>query len=179
MALLKTIRQPVLEQIKQQIEAKVPPAIKRDFLAVVVTGMRLIYDPKTNPIAVKYLDEALQKYEAPMAVAMAALHVVAVVARESKGKIRVDAAIYAAMVFMVYIWEFVQAKQRSEVTPQMVSASTRVLVPSVLRLFGITNEQLAKGIEAARQTGAAAPPSPQPGPPPVPQPAAQTGQPEA
>ena len=151
MSLLKTIKAPLLEQLKRDIEAKVPPEQKRDFLAIVVAGLKLMYDPRAHEVAVKDLDAALKKYPLPMAVAIGTLQVLAVVARESRGTIQVAPAISAAMVLMAYVWEFVQVQRQVQVTPAMVSTSSRVVVACTLQFFGIDKDKLAQGVELARR----------------------------
>lgn len=172
---LRRNQHPLLQRIKTEVDQAVPATLKRDYLAIVVTGLKLIGSEQTHNMAVKQLQMLLSRLPPAQAVATATVAILVVVARESRGRFQVPAAIYAAVVLSTYVWEFVPKLRGVEITEQLVAASTPLVVVGTLKLFGISKEQLAQGIDASRSqggqplsgNGAATPPAsatPAPGP---------------
>jgi len=157
--MIQQIKDPLLQKIKAGIEAKVPEDMKRDYLAIIVAGMKIMFSPETHQIAVRALTEAAQSRSLPHAVALGTVTLMNMIYQESKGQMSIPASFPAAVVLMLYAFEFVEKMQPITITPQMIADATKVVTLGLMKLFGITQEKLAEGLDYARQQQGAAPPA--------------------
>lgn len=165
---VRPVADPILAKIKRDVEAKLPPTLKDGYDRIIVAGLKIMFSPETHAMALRALQEAIQRRDISSGVALSTVTLIGMVYKASQGKMSIAAAFPAAIVLMCYVFEFLEGAQKITITPPLVAKTTSAVTQGVLKLFGITQQQFAQGIEESRKQ-ASAPVSPSsPVPPSVP-----------
>lgn len=158
------LRDPLLQSIRAQIEAKLDPAIKHAYLSIVVSGLKLMFSDETHQLMLQDIEEIKRRGYDARALADATLGLLSIIHRESAGKASWDAMFPAGIVLMCYTLEWMERTQRVRVTKELVAAATKALLVVYLKMTGLTQEQIAQAVrQGALKPGTAAPPTPQAG----------------
>ncbi len=148
-----SIDDPILQQIERGIEEKVPPELKKQYLAVVVAGMRIMYGEETSHMIDEQLqasDDIVKNVSEGIAKLMMLIH------SESKGKMSIPAAALAALSLMAQALDYAEKKFGIEVTPEIAAEATKATSMEVLKVFGIDQAQIDEHIAKGQQQGAGA-----------------------
>ncbi|MDO8547877.1 MAG: hypothetical protein Q7R68_11040 [Nitrospirales bacterium] len=165
----KAIQDPILRQIKSGIEAKIPADMKRDYLAVVTAGLKLMYSDETHHFMQEFLDGVKAKGEDPKAIAQGIVKLATVIQNESKRPEIIPAIFPAALVLMCYALEDLEKAHGVDFSKEQVSEITKLVMFQLMKVYKIDPKQIHQAV----QTGV-----PKPGQEPVAQePAAPTAPP--
>ena len=177
--LLQTLTDPLLKSTMKQIDAAIPPELKRDYLAIVTAGLSMMYNRKTHPLMVEYLDQVKQAQYNPTMIAHGVVKMLSIIHRESKGQINVGVAPAAALVLLLYVLEYMEKTQGFDATKEVLAETSMQVMAGLNTLFGMTDKKIHEAVKrgsgpeaASASPGQSVPPGPQsaaPGPtaPPV------------
>lgn len=150
--MIQGVSDPILKELRDKIEAKIPANLKDDYLRIVVAGTKIIVSEQTHQMAVKAFQEALKKIGDPVkAVANSTLTLISIIYRESRGKMSFPAATPAAVVLMCHVFELAEKMGLVQITPEIVGQGVKLVGAGVLKLFGVTTDQLTQAVNAGRQ----------------------------
>ena len=150
LGMIQPLSDPLLQQIKDGIEAILPPDLKDAYLRIIVAGLKIMFSPQTHQEAVNALTQASKQHGPYQAVALGIVTLLSIILRESKGKMSFLASTPAGIVLLCYAFEFVEKQQHLTLTPQIFADATHVVTLGVMKLFGITQEMLAEGVDYAK-----------------------------
>ena len=143
---------PIINQIEQGIEAKVPPEMKKAYMAVVVAGMKVMFDPKTS----KFIAERLGASDDIVNnVATGIADLIMLIYNESKRTMSIPAAMLAAITLMCKALDYAEKTMGVKVDSQMAAACTKATTTACMNKFGITQDKIDQAI--AQQGGNAQP----------------------
>lgn len=150
------LKNPLLQQVEDGIEAKVTPQTKQMYLSIVVATMKLAFDAKTHPRLVQGL-----KYSPDMTknISMICAGMIGTVFSESKQKpeVFVPGAMLAAMTLMCQILQFAEQSRMIEITPEVVADCTAATTQAVLAKFGIDKAKMKQAVDAGKSKQGAQP----------------------
>jgi hypothetical protein len=151
MAVLQDIKDPTLDRTVAELEANMEPKMKAGYQQIVVAGMKLLFDGKTHHLLQNKLKEAKSSKNFGLGIVKGTAELMAVLYQASKQKMFVPAIVPASVTLMCHILDYAEHAGMIKVTPQLVAEATRVLVPTVLKTFGINRETVATGVDALRE----------------------------
>ena len=147
-----SLKDPILQKIERGIEAKVPPEMKKDYLAVVVAGMRIMYSEETAHL----IDDQLKSStDIVKNVSEGIAKLIGMISNESKGSMSQPAAALASISLMAQALDYAERKYGTTITPEIAAACTKATATAVLGVFNIgqdqVDQQIAKGRSGAPQ----------------------------
>ena len=175
--LLQTLTDPLLKSTMKQIDAAIPPEMKRDYLAIVTAGLSMMYNSKTHPLMAEYLEQVKKAQYNPTMIAHGVVKMLSVIHRESKGQMNVGVAPAAALVLLLYVLEYMEKTQGFDATKEVLAETSMQVMAGLNTLFGMTDQKIHEAVKrgsgpeaASASPGQSVPPqSAAPGPtaPPV------------
>lgn len=138
------ISDPILQKIQKQIEAKVPPDLKKDYLAVVVAGMKVMFSPETSNLLMDRLkasDDVVKNVSSGIADLLALLY------QESGQKMSVPAAMFAAIVLMCQALDVAEKTMGIQITPDMAAACAEATAKASMAKFGIDDQKVQQTLQ--------------------------------
>jgi len=146
------VSDPLLKKIEAGIEAKVPPELKKEYLKVIVSGMKIMYDEKTSEQMIKMINEG---NDVTGNIARGIALLVGMIYQQSGKKMSIPAGCMAAIVLMTQALEFASKTKGIEITPDLVAECTQKTSRAVMAKFGIGQEQIDMATKAgqAKQGG--------------------------
>ena len=175
--LLSSIKNALLAQTAQQVEATVKPELKQDYLAVIVSGMKIMFSPDLcRKEVLRFLNSIKGPHDVPRYIGHGIVKLISIILKESQRKADLADPIYAAsipaaIVLMCYALEFVD--KRMPITNDLIAKTTTAVTKGLYTLYGITPEMVQKAVASRGQSGAMPPGPPTAGtaggpPPPSP-----------
>lgn len=150
MATQTKVENPILRDTILGIEGKLSAPQKEQYLPIVVAGMKLLYDDSTQGVIKDYLKRSKSlKHSAVQGT----LKMISIIYKESKGRMAIEMAVPAGVTLLCYVLDYIEDVQGSGVkrtSGDDLAHMTRVLAPETLKLFGIDQQTLAKGIDYGR-----------------------------
>lgn len=156
----ETLNDPVLKQIEQGIEEKIPPDLKDAYLAIVVSGMQVMFSKETSEL----LDKTLSMQGDMVSnIAQGIAKLLTLVYNESKksvpeggeGGMDVRMAVPAGITLMCQALDYAEQTKGVEITPEMAAEATKQTMMATLKAFGISEDQVNQTIQAGQQQGGA------------------------
>ena len=135
-----------LQQVVQGIEQKVPPQMRDEYDKIVVSGLELMTDPKTQKHVAEVLETAADAppAERPRLYAHATVKALALVFNEgvSQGPAEaqqkyVDVAPLAGQVLMAHLLDFAEGATGEKITPKFIDQAAQDLVSGFFSAFKI------------------------------------------
>ena len=144
----QTIKDPILQKIRDGVEEKIPPELKKDYQAVMVAGMKLMFDQSTHGFMVKAVQQIAQSGEKiPQMMAHAIVKLVSIIHNESKGRASIPALMAASIVFMCYAYEFMETTYKTPVTKDLVAQTSKLIVGALFKLFQIDAAKMKEAVQ--------------------------------
>ena len=106
----RRIRNAMLDQIRQQAESQVPPALADEYRAIVVAGLKIMYSAETDQTMERAYKQLQAKHYDPTFMAHALIKLLSNIYNESRGKMKVEAAFPALAVLMAYALDYLEQK---------------------------------------------------------------------
>lgn len=138
----------ILKKTVAQIEAKVPQEFRKNYDAIVVSGMKIMFDKKTHKQMVQMLQESP---DIAQNVAKGISMLIAIIANESGGKVRREAAMLASIVLMTEALDFAAKAMGAQITPDLLAQCTEATKAEMFKLMKITPEMEQQAIQAGQQ----------------------------
>lgn len=147
----------MMQQVEQQMQAKVPPESKAGFEKAVTAGLKVMYESKGGVITQQLSKSDDYAHNVGEGVAK----LIGILFQQSKGTLPIEIAFPAASIFMCEGLDFLEKAGKVEVTPELLAETTQDMTASVLQLYGITPEQMQQVIaeKQGQQTAPAASPA--------------------
>jgi hypothetical protein len=148
------IKNPMLQQAAQAVEAKVPPDLKNTYQRIILAGEKFMYSPKTHEMMMKQMSGPNPAEAAGEGIAK----LFAILMKESKGTLRMEAAIPAMTVLLCDGLDFLEQAGRIKVDEQLLAAATEEMGSDILQMLGMTPDKLQqmmaqRGQPAAQPAG--------------------------
>ena len=151
----------LLEQVKQGIEATIPPNLQEDTQKMVVAGMKIMFDAQTHQMMMKQIDQPGDMMD-NVAKGVGAL--MSIIFRSSKGAPPIDAAVPASILLMVEALDYLDQTGKLQITPDAVAQCTKALMAYMMQKLGLTPEKIQQ-LQSGQGAQPAMPSGPQTGAP--------------
>lgn len=129
----------LLTQVKQGIEAKIPPNLQEDTQKMVVAGMKIMFDAQTHQMMMKQIN---QSGDITDNVAKGIGALMSIIFRSSKGAPPIDAAVPASILLMVEALDYLAQTGKIQITPDIVAQCTKTLMAYMMQKLGLTPEKI-------------------------------------
>ena len=136
----------LLRDIEQKLEAGLIPEAKQEYLKVVVAGMKLALNKGPEGILAGLRDRPDPVHDA----ALGAVNIVQLLRLQSQGTMPPRAMIPAAMALMLQALDFAEQAGIVRIDQSVLVRATKVFTNTIFAAFKITPQQIN---EAARMTG--------------------------
>lgn len=160
-----TLNDPILKQIEQGIEEKIPPEMKDAYLSIVVSGMQVMFSKETSKLLEQSLSmsgDTVSNIATGISKLMILIYNEAAKTEKTDpatgkktGGMDVRMAVPGALTLMCQALDYWESTKGGEVTPELAAACTKQTTMMTLKAFGITEDQVGKTIAAGQQGGAA------------------------
>lgn len=131
------LTEPLLVQVKRDVEAQVPKELKDAYDRVIVAGLKLMYSDQTHRYLDEYLAQTKDSKNPAQMIAHGLMKLLQILFKESQGKLSVEAAFPAITVLMCYALEDLEQRYQIDVTPKLIADTTRAVTAGYLTLFDI------------------------------------------
>lgn len=143
----KTISDPILKQIKSGIEAKIPAELKRDYLAVVTAGLKLMYADQTHGYLQEYLRTVRAKGNDPQVIAHGIVKLMTIIQNESKRPDMIPAIFPAAVTLMCYALEDIEKSSGVSFTKEQVADITKRVTFQLMKVYKIDPQKIHQAVK--------------------------------
>ncbi|OIR02635.1 hypothetical protein GALL_153490 [mine drainage metagenome] len=144
----QTIQNPILKRIEDGIEAKIPPGSRQQYMAIVVSGMQIMFSPATRHMLMQKIQ---QPGDIVTKVSSGIAQLVGTIYNQSQGKMSVPEAVPAAITLAMQVLDFAErSKAIDTVTTDVAAQVVQATAQAVLKLFGIGRAKVQE-VMAARQ----------------------------
>lgn len=147
MGLVTKVENPLLKQMITELEAKMNPQQKADYMPIVVAGMKILFDDSTHSMV---KDKIKNSKSLVKDGAAGAVMLIGVIAKEAKGKMKVEMAVPAAITLLCYIYDFIEDSTGGRIDQGSLAKAVQTVAVETLKLFGIDQKKFANGIQYAR-----------------------------
>lgn len=156
----ESLDDPLLKQAEQQVDAAVPPEHRQMYEATIVAGMNVMFSEETSDLMEQQLSESAD-LAANVSDGVAKLIMIVFNETQQDPNQFAPGAVLAATVLMCQALDFAEQTGRGEVTPELLAQCTKMTQMKVLKIFGITEDQVNQVAQAGmQQQGAGATPQP-------------------
>lgn len=136
---------PMLQKVADGIDAKVPKELQQAYLQVVVSGMKVMFDPRTT----KMMQQALSASpDMVKNVSTGIASLLVILYKESNKQMSVPAAMLAAIVLMCHALDYAEQTMGLKITPDLIAQCTHATQMAALAKFGIGQQQINQVVAA-------------------------------
>lgn len=133
------LQDPILKRIEQGIEQAVPKELKKAYMAVVVSGMKIMFSKETS----QFMDQRMQQSgDIVQAVSTGIADLLMLIYGESNRKMSIPAAMLAAFTLMAQALDYAEKVGAVEVTPELIDQCTEATWQAATTKFGITKDKI-------------------------------------
>ncbi|HXE49563.1 MAG TPA: hypothetical protein VN663_14385 [Ramlibacter sp.] len=150
----QNLSDPILQQVEQGIEEKVPPDLKKDYDSIVLAGMDVMFNPKTSDLIEQQLDAQGDIVDN---VADGISKLMMIIYNESQGRMSIPAAGLACVTLMCQALDYWEKTRDGQVTDDLVAQATKATVMKTLQRFGISQQQVDQTVAAGQAQGGGQP----------------------
>lgn len=138
----------MLAQIEKNIESKLPPELKKEYLSIVVAGRQMMFSDKTHQFMADYFSENIHAdKDVPNVVAHGIVKLISILFEQSKGAMSVPASAPAAITLMSYALKYVD--DQWAVTKEVIDATTTATITGLFALWKVPPEKIQEAIQSA------------------------------
>jgi hypothetical protein len=149
------ISDPLLKKIEQGIDQKVPPQIRKEYLAIIVAGMKIIYHSEMSSRITEKLKNSMNiKGDVSEGVA----NIIAVIFNEAsktmdqaKKQQFVNAAMPAGISLMCQLLDYSEKVAGTHVTQTLIAEVAQATSVVLLRKFNIDQAQVKQAIAVGQK----------------------------
>lgn len=131
-----------LGQIASQIEVKIPPAGKAQFLAIENSGMQIMFSTETKHLIKKYVDPNNLVPSISNSIAM----LLAFIYKQSNKKMNITMATPAGIVLMAHALDYEESVGDITLNPQVIAQCVHETTTACLKAFGIGPQQINQAV---------------------------------
>lgn len=134
-----------LQAVEQAVQEKIPANMQAAFQRIVAAGMKVMYSPQTRQMLQNQMNQPGEPTEiAGEGVAK----LIAMLFKESKATMPMQAAVPAAQVLLCEGLDFMEKSGKLKVDNDTIAAATQAMVAYLLQIFGITQDKLGALMQA-------------------------------
>ena len=137
-----------LDQIRQQIESKVPKEHKRGFNSIMAAGMKVMFSDQTFPKMQEYVGTIKSPAEIPEKVAHGIAKTMSILMNTSQGKMPMEPSGAAAQALMTQALDYLQTSKGMPIDKETLAATTKATNQGMMTLLqqysGLSPEQFEK-----------------------------------
>ncbi|HUW38604.1 MAG TPA: hypothetical protein VMV91_14865 [Rhodocyclaceae bacterium] len=142
----QTIQNPILKKIEAGIEAKIPPESRQQYMAIVVSGMQIMFSTGTRHLLMQKIQ---QPGDIVTKVSMGIAQLIGTIYNQAKGKMSVPEAIPAAITLAMQALDFAERmKVTPPVTGDVAAQVVQATAQATLKLFGIGRNKVQEVLSA-------------------------------
>lgn len=156
--ILNAVKDPLLKRMVVHIESRLTPDLRKNYDAIVVSGMKLMFSDTTHQYMTEYLDLIKGPQDVPKMVAHGIVKLLSIIQNQSKRAEPFPAAGPACMSLATMALEFVEKRNKINVDNRMIDDTMTLIKEGIFALYKITPEVL-EGLKK-KPNGAAAPAQP-------------------
>lgn len=152
------ISDPMLRQIERGIDQKVPPQLRKQYLATLVAGMKIIYHSEMNQ---RITDKIKNTLDLKKDISEGVANIVAMIFNEVSKTMDdttksnfVAAAMPAGVSLMCQLLDYSEKITGNQVTKEMTAEVAQATSVTLMRKFGIDEARVKQAIEAGQKKGA-------------------------
>lgn len=139
---------PLLQKTEAATASKVPEKFRNTFDRVVAAGLRVMYSEQTHDMTLSQMSE---QNEPAVNVGEGVAKLMAILFREGKGTIPMQAFIPASVVLLCEGLDFAERSKYLHVDANTLAAATKELMNSLMQILGITPEKIQSAKAQAGQ----------------------------
>lgn len=147
MGLVKTVSDPLLANVISGIAQKVKPADSKQYNAIIMSGMQMLFSPKT----VYMLKRGLAGGPITSVIPQGIANLIAMISHQAQGQMDPTAAAQASIVLMAHALDFaersgyiavynIQTTGKAKLSPQLLAKITQSTATAVLAKLGMTQQ---------------------------------------
>lgn len=148
---------PLLKQAEQQMDAAVPQEHRAMYDAIVVAGMNVMFSPDTADLMEQQL-AAGGDLAANVSDGIAKLIMIVFNETGQDPNAFAPAAVLASVSLMCQALDYAEQAHGAQVNEEVIATCTKQTQIAVLKIFGISEEQVNQVAAAGMKQGAGAPP---------------------
>lgn len=150
----ETVTDPELVQLVKGIEAKIDPAMRKDYDKIMIAGMKILFSEQTHHLLVIAAQKikAGSPDEVPKTVATISAGLIGLIDKELGGKIPVPPSFLAVITLMSHVLEYLQATG-VDANNEVIATTTKETYQTLLKYFKITPEMLDRALKLKQQGG--------------------------
>lgn len=133
------IKNALLKQAADAIQAKVPPELVPTFKRIVLAGEKVMYSPQTHDMMIQQMKSNPDPAEA---AGEGIAKLFGILFKESKGTLNMKAAIPAMTVLLCDALDFMEEAGKVKVDNTLLAAATKEMGSSLMQIMGVTPEKL-------------------------------------
>lgn len=163
--ILNAVKDPLLKRMVVHIESRLTPELRKNYDAVVVSGMKLMFSEQTHQYMAEYLQMIKVPQDVPKMVAHGIIKLLSIIQNQSKQASPFPAAGPACMALACMALEFVEKRNKINVDNKIIDETMTLIKEGIFSLYKITPEVLEglkkrpQGAAGAAQPPTAAPPA--------------------
>lgn len=128
---------PLLEQVKQHIETKLPPALQDGYQRIVVAGLKVLYSPQTQPSVSQIMQKIQQGGFNPKQIATAIVNLLGMIFGQSNKQMSIPSTLPAGITLMAYILDDMKKMVGLQITPPLIKTVGQLVAQLFVKAFGI------------------------------------------
>lgn len=140
-----------LEKMAKDVEAKVPPQYQREFMALMVAGMKVCWSASTHHLMTKSLAGIKGPQDVPQVVSQGIVKLMRLVLKESKQQKPMPMMPTAALVLMFQALQYVEKRMGIPISKAIIDQTAQLVTKGAFQLYGINQQNIQQAIQAGAQ----------------------------
>lgn len=149
---------PMLKRIERSIDAKVSPNLRKQYLQILVAGMRIIYH---SDISKQIADKLKSTMDIKGDISKGTANIIATIFNEVGKNLKPDqksafvaASMPAGVTLMCQLLDYSEKIAGTQVTQDLIAETSQATSVELLKKFGINEQQVKQAIAVGNRAGA-------------------------
>ena len=143
-----SIKNPLLAQTEQAVEAKTPPSQKQFVDRIVTAGMTAAFSPQSHGQIFQGLDQSKDKVHD---IAMGTVGLLLMLSKQSQDTMPALPMIYAGILLMLHGLDYVEQAIGVKIGTNELDKATQIMMPVLQEKLGLTHDKLQSMANNAHQ----------------------------
>lgn len=143
-----SMKNPLLAQTQQAIEAKIPPSQKQAVDRIVAAGMTVAFSPQSHGKIFQGLDQSKDKVHD---IAMGTVGLLLLLSKQSQDTMPGLPMIYAGIILMMHGLDYIEQTMGVKIGANELDKATQIMMPVLQDKLGLTNDKLQSMANSAHQ----------------------------
>lgn len=152
--LLSSVKDPLLRRLVTRMEGALKPEMRRNYDAIVVAGMKLMFSEGTHHFMDEYLENIKSPEDVPRIIAHGIVKLLSIIQNQSKKQEPFPSAGPACISLMAMALEFVEKRNKIDIDNRIIDETSMLIKEGIFALYKITPEAMqAIQNQKAKQPG--------------------------